>query len=149
MEINEATCPTLNAYGIRTKDSMEAMGKYIMQLFKDMRKHKLHFAGTVFSVYYEKPVEGQPCDYEMAATVKESANNNMLVKTYGGGKALHMTVKGSYKNLAPAYNEMNAYIDKNKIEKIGPPIEIYTRGPILGMIMIPFLLVTDIYFPVK
>ena len=130
MEIKEATCPKLTAYSIRVRQDMKSMHKTIMDLFKGLKKEGLKFGGLVFTVYYEKPVEGQPTDYEMGATVKDGAGNSH-VKTFGGMKCLHLQVKGSYSKLDGAWREIEKYIAGHGITKAGPPLEIYTKGPIL------------------
>src|ERR1051325_3804206 len=99
MEIKETVCPKLTAYTIRVKQDLKSMHKTIGDLFKGLRKKGLKFGGLVFTVYHEKPVEGQPVDFEMGATIKGDGGGNSNVKTFGGMKCLHLQVKGSYSKL--------------------------------------------------
>ena len=150
MEIKEIISPKFTAYTIRTKDTMQSMGKYIGKLFSALRKEKLQFGGTVLAVYYEVPQDNQPCDFEMGVSLKGNIpENNLNIKIIGGMKCLTIQHKGSYSKLKNSYDFMRNYVKENKVDVIGAPFEIYTKGPILGFIMIPSLLVTDIYFPVK
>ncbi len=150
MEVKEITAPKFTAYTIRTKDTMQSMGKYIGKLFGAIRKEKLKFGGTVFSVYYEVPQDNQPCDFEMGLSITGNIPaNHANIKTIGGMKCLTIQHKGSYSKLKTAYDFMRSYVKENNIDIVGAPFEIYTKGPFLGFIMIPSLLVTDIYFPIK
>ena len=150
MEVKETIAPKLSAYTIRTKDTMKSMGKYIGKLFGALRKEKLKFGGTVFCVYYEVPEDGQPCDFEMGLSIKGNIpTDNANIKTIGGMKCLTIQHKGSYSKLKSSYDFMRNYVKENKIDIVGAPFEIYTKGPFLGIIMIPAFLVTDIYFPIK
>jgi len=150
MEVKETMSPKITAYTIRTKDTMNSMGKYIGKLFSSLRKEKLQFGGTVLCMYHEIPEDNKPCDFEMGVSLKGNIpQNNPNIKTIGGMKCLTIQHKGSYSKLRISYDFIRNHIRQNKIDVIGAPFEIYTRGPILGFIMIPSLLVTDIYFPVK
>lgn len=150
MEVKEIIAPSVIAYTIRTKDTMQSMGKYIGKLFSLLRKEKLKFGGTVLCVYHEVPQDGQPCDFEMGVSIKGNIpQNNQNIKTIGGMKCLTIQHKGSYSKLKTSYDFMRNYVKENKVDIAGTPFEIYSKGPIFGFIMIPALLVTDIYFPIK
>jgi len=146
--VEERKFPECVVLSIRTKDSLFAMGKYIGALFSKAKEAGRKPAGSVFCVYYEKPVDPKAVDYEMFLPVSGDIDPSKGIARIGGENCVYLRVKGSYSQFEAAYDAVSAYIAVKKLEIIAPPREVYVRGPLLGFLTFIPIMITDIYFPI-
>jgi len=147
-DVGKKTFPLLSAISIRTRDSLFAMGKLIGSLYGKAREAGRSPAGSVFCVYYEKPVDPKSVDYEMFLPVSGEADEAKGIARLGGENCLYLRVKGSYSQFGAAYDALSAFVEEHKLRMIAPPREVYVRGPLLGFLTFIPIMVTDIYFPI-
>lgn len=146
--VSEKNYPEQTVVYIRRKASLYEMGKIIRELFSTARSLKRKPAGTIFSIYYEKPEDPKSVDYEMCLPVQGQADAEGL-KKIGGEKCAYLRVKGSYKQFEQAYGAVGQYVESKGYKAAAPPREVYVRGPLLGFLTFIPTMITDIYFPVE
>jgi effector-binding domain-containing protein len=146
--VDEQDFPEMTVLKVRTRDSLMAMGTHIKTLYEQAGMKGLKVDGAIFAIYHEKPQDPQQVDYEMCLPVEGPTEELDKLEDMGGDPCLHLRVKGSYSQFEAAYKALSDFATGRGYEIVGPPREVYTRGPFLGMTFIPTM-VTDIYFPIK
>lgn len=148
-EVEEKDFPKMTVLKVRAKDTMMAMGKYIMAVLKLAREKGLKASGALFSIYLEKPVGMERTEYEICLPVEGPPEELDRLDDMGGDPCLFLRVKGSYSQFASAYAALEADAKAKGIEFAGPPREVYVKGPLLGFLTFIPTMVTDIYFPIR
>lgn len=146
--IDEREFPEMTVLKVRIKDSLMKMGMHIKALYEQAGMRGLKVDGPIFAIYHEKPTNPMEVDYEMCLPVEGPTEELDKLEDMGGDPCVHLRVKGSYSQFEAAYKALTDQAAAKGYELDGPPREVYTRGPFLGMTFIPTM-ITDIYFPIK
>lgn len=106
-----------------------AMAEMYSKLFAYLEANELQPAGPPFSVYYTWDPEGKTSfDVGVPVQKKVKASGDVAYKEFESIKAVSTLYTGAYENMEAVYNNMMAYLEKEKIEP-GYVWEVYLTDP--------------------
>lgn len=100
-------------------------------------------AGPLFSIYYDEDFDPDRADFEVCIPVRESTPE---AKTLPASRVLFTTHVGAYDEVGAAYQKVMDEVNARGLQVIGPPREVYLRGPETSPE--PEQWITEIQFPV-
>ena len=126
--------------------TISEMGQNFGDFYKTLRNEKMSPVGTLTCTYLSEPDADlkNPLKYMISIQVKDATS---ATKSYKSQMTVKVVVKGAYNQISEGYKILSDYIVEKELEVVGPPFEIYTKGPKLGFLMIG--LETEIHFPIK
>ena len=148
-EIVEKNIPDIRIAGIRWKGRYSDCGQYIGKLAKHLYRY---LAGKPFNMYYDEGFKEEDADIETCFPVREDkeikAPADVSIRALPGGKFVSIVHKGPYDQLGRSYEKISLYLKQKNYRVVGPPREIYIKGP--GMIFTgnPKNYLTEIQFPI-
>ena len=107
--------------------------------------------GPAFALYYEDPTMTEPAKLtaKVAFPVSGDAkgNENVMIEDIPAMTALTLSYEGSYEEGNNAWTTAMDWVKANGYEWVGPPMEVYLKGPMDVKDSKQFL--TEIRIPVK
>ena len=139
---------------LSVKDSVKAtdIGVFLETYFPQLYMYTIRQGGTPtghpYAVYYSWDPEGLIL-MEAGIPLTEALEGEgvMMATKTPGGKVVKAVYYGPYEETAKVYNALEQYMNVLKIEKAGPPWEVYVTDPMQEPD--PAKRETIIYFPVK
>jgi effector-binding domain-containing protein len=148
-EIVEKHIPDIRIAGIRWKGRYGDTGQYLGRLGRAVGRH---IAGKPFNLYYDEEYKEEDADVESCFPVREGreikAPNDVSIRLLRGRRVVSLVHKGPYDQLGRSYERIAAYLKEKSYKVIGPPREIYVKGPGFIFKGNPKNYLTEIQFPV-
>ncbi|MDD2554114.1 MAG: GyrI-like domain-containing protein [Desulfotomaculaceae bacterium] len=131
IELNEqAAQPVLF---IRTRTALEGLPLLIGESYRKIAEYLAELgqqpANAPYTAYYN--LDMQDLDVEMGFPVAGPLPGKDEVKAgeIPAGRYVSCMFKGPYSQMEPVYNEMNKWMQENKLEPAGAAYEYYYNGP--------------------
>ncbi|MEN8905987.1 MAG: GyrI-like domain-containing protein [Clostridiales bacterium] len=123
-------------------------GKYMPEVFKSVQGKTI---GIPFFAYYLAEKKTGLCEIDLCVPTNiESTNKNgITIKELPGFKAACVTHIGPYDSVPMAYEAIDNYLKKEKLDLQLPWREVFIKGPGLVMKGNPKKYITEIIFPLK
>ena len=133
-----------NKETVKIADMQSYYENTMPQLGAMIGEHSLEMAGMPCGIYHTWEEDKGETYMAAAMPLKTMPEIEGMNVEEIGGKALHIAYYGPYESLKNAHYALNAHIESNKIEYVGPVIEEYTTDP--GTESDPNKWRTDIYY---
>jgi effector-binding domain-containing protein len=144
--------PAQPVLGMRFETSMEKIGEAIgnafQQIFPYMGEAGVFPAGPPFALfYYEVEFDPEHIDVEVCMPVNRlvEGKGEVIGREVAGGSMVSTMHIGSYSEVEPAYEAIEAWIEENGYSHAGPAREVYLNDP--GQVEVKDLQ-TEILMPV-
>jgi effector-binding domain-containing protein len=124
------------------------MGTLFGELSAFMQKNKIEMAGYPFCIYYSWDYT-KPFVMECAIpiTAKVPTSGRIVYRDFEPTKVAKTIHKGSYESTAKTHENINTYLNINKIEIVGFPWEVYVTDPTTEPDTSKWI--TEIYYPIR
>ncbi|MGZ4934104.1 MAG: GyrI-like domain-containing protein [Halobacteriota archaeon] len=127
----------------------ENMRRLLGQLIGWVQQEGLQMTGPPFAVYYSTPedmAQGH-MQFEVGVPISGAAQGTeyITIKPFPAQNVLSAIHKGPYNQIGPVYAALMEYVQNNKYEVIGPPMELWLNNP---MEVAENELLTEVRFPV-
>lgn len=126
------------------EDISAAMGEGFREVMSFMEVNGVAPAGPALAVYYT--YDPNQLDVRVGFFVDEKdlakASGDIHADSTPAGRVLTLTHHGPYSGLRDTYRELNAWVEKHKLEYSAPTWEVYVNNP---QVTPPEELQTDIY----
>ena len=143
----QAPQPTLT---IRTRTAVQnlpqVMGESYGTIAQYLGELGEHPAGPPFCAYYNMDMQDLDVEIGFAVAKKLAGSEDIQAGEMPTGKMASCVFTGPYVEMAPAYEALAAWIEKNGYEPAGIAYEFYLNDP--GEVT-PEELMTQIVFPLK
>lgn len=155
--LNISEVETEDQFIIAIKDSSStnseeisaAFGKCFTDIMAFINENEITPSGMPLSIANEWNPEENKYVFEVGMPIADNklkTKDNIYIRTLKGGKMVLGEQIGAYSGAEKSYNSIMEYIDKNDLETIGFPYEVYANDP--GEVP-EAELKTLIYFPVS
>ncbi|MBL7922922.1 MAG: SRPBCC family protein [Bacteroidia bacterium] len=114
---------------------------------EEIKKQGLEFAGPPFAIYYTESETNWEMDVCLPVNKAGKASGQVKAGKYAGGNMLVVSYSGAYEGTPAGHAAAADYIEKNKLQSIGPPWERYVTDPMMEKDTAKWL--TEICYPVK
>ncbi|MBN2348809.1 MAG: GyrI-like domain-containing protein [Bacteroidales bacterium] len=106
------------------------MGELYGMLFNYLTELEMQPSGPPFSVYYEFDPQGNTV-FEAGVPLDDvvEGEGDILYKDFPAMKVVSTLYTGSYENMMPVYEDLEAYLKENKLESNNIVWEIYLTDP--------------------
>ncbi len=149
VDVPEQTALTIHFEG-QLDDMKQAMTTGFPQLGHYVDEHQLSATGYPFTVYHKVDPEKRYFNCDLALPVPAgTTSNDLVVKTYPGGRYYKTTLQGSYEFLELAWYQAYSHL---QMQKIKPQMkrasrEVYENDP--ATVSHTNELVTSLYLPIR
>ncbi|WP_124979707.1 SRPBCC family protein [Nonlabens xiamenensis] len=128
------------------------MGQMLQNIMAYMQRNNIDMYGMPMSIYEKFDPTNNSVIFSAAIPVKDrvitETDSNVLCSYREPGKAVKVTLKGSYEHLQEAWNQGQNFIQQNGLQEAeAPPYEIYKTDPSLTPNPANFL--TEVYLPIQ
>jgi effector-binding domain-containing protein len=149
-EIVEKHVPDVRIAGIRWKGRYGDTGQYFGKLGRAVGRY---IAGKPFNLYYDEGFKEEDADIESCFPVREGkeikTSEGISIRTLRGGKVVSIVHQGPYEQLGRSYEKITAHLKAKECKVVGPPREVYIKGPGFIFKGNPKNYLTEIQFPIE
>jgi effector-binding domain-containing protein len=133
-----------------TIPTLKDLGQLFGEIFAYLGQHRLNPVGPPIGIYHDKAFRERDADVEVAVPVGGPVPKGERVRAYELPAVDEMAClvhAGSYDSFGASYGQLMGWIEASGYRMVGPPREIYVRGPESGDD--PSTYVTEIQVPVE
>ena len=128
----------------RQKTSINGVGFVARNLLKQAANAGLTVTGPVMVRYFDENYNPYETDFEVCIPV---SSNGPGVLVMPRTKVIYTTHVGDFAGVAKAWEALEGECIKRGYNRIGPPVEVYVRGP--ESTMKPSEWITELRFPIE
>jgi effector-binding domain-containing protein len=133
-----------------TVPTLTDLGQLFGEVFAYLGQHRVNPIGPPIGIYHDEEFRERDADVEVAVPVAGTVPEGDRVKAYKLPAVDEMAClvhEGGYESIGGAYGYLMGWIESNGYRMVGPPREIYVRGPESGDDVSTY--VTEIQVPVE
>ncbi|MCX6642677.1 MAG: GyrI-like domain-containing protein, partial [Candidatus Bathyarchaeota archaeon] len=140
MTLTEPIVKDIPAIRVMSKRGTGSYGPTIGRLIGELmqclyspenQRNFVKVVGPVMTIYHDEEYKEEHANVEVAVPVtgKITTTEGIEVRNLNATRVASLIHKGSYETISPAYPRLHEYVMKNKLQIIGPIMDIYLSDP--------------------